>query len=146
MCGNYFAIKLTVYIYTVPKAVIFMRKKERKKKKRGKTTLWNNSLKFQTERLILLDSFFKFALDASVVFIVKCHVSTLKVQFPDRCLICTLVLELIPKRITTKSALCEPQLFKFNKVWSSNSATTERADEGLEFLHNFPHCTELEIL
>lgn len=29
---------------------------------------------------------------------------------------------------------------------SGNSATTERADEGSEFLHNFPHCTELEIL
>lgn len=35
MCGNYFAIKLTVYIYAVPKAVIFMRT-EKPKKKEGK--------------------------------------------------------------------------------------------------------------
>lgn len=65
-CGNYFPIKLTVYIYIEPKTVYICKGRKTREEKVP------NSFRFQTEKTFGQSS-----------CVVKGHVSVLKVQFPD---------------------------------------------------------------
>lgn len=114
---------MTVYIYTVPKAVCIC--KDRKTKEQR-----NSSLLQVSNRKVNFVGTILSELCTSLVCKVKCHVRVLKVQFPARYFKLHFSAQinsfLVKRGPQTKPFCVKLQLFKLIKTWSGHFTMTER--------------------